>query len=94
MKLLVCDVEGTIFKVKQQIEGVKYASTMWQPIALALGEEAINEERETHKKHENGEYKNYIEWMQDTIKIHIKYGLKRDVFENIANSSEYNLGVV
>lgn len=51
MKLLVCDVEGTIFKAKFKIDGTDYPSTMWQPIAALLGEAAIEEERKTH---ENG----------------------------------------
>lgn len=44
-KLLVCDVEGTIFKANYQIEGVDYASTMWQPIDRTLGQEAAAEVR-------------------------------------------------
>lgn len=35
-KLLVCDVEGTIFEAKYKIDGTDYASTMWQPLAHCL----------------------------------------------------------
>lgn len=49
-KLLVCDVEGTIFQAKYKIDGTDYASTMWQPLAEALGPDAIKEELATHIK--------------------------------------------
>lgn len=64
MKLLVCDVEGTIFEAKNQIDGTEYTSTLWQPIAQALGEDAVAEELETHKKWANLEYNNYLEWVE------------------------------
>ena len=57
-KLLVCDVEGTIFKAQYKIDGTDFASTMWQPLAKSLGEAAIDEERETHRKWESNEYNN------------------------------------
>lgn len=53
MKLFVCDVEGTIFDAKYRIDGTEYASTLWQPIVQALGEEAVKEELLTHHKWEN-----------------------------------------
>ena len=93
MKLIVCDVEGTIFKAKYKIDGTDYASTMWQPIALALGDDAIREERETHKKWDNKEYNNYLEWVEATANIHKKYGLEKDTFFRLIESAEYSEGV-
>ena len=94
MKLLVCDVEGTIFKAEYKTEGTEYASTMWQPLARCLGDAAIEEEKESERKFHNGEYKNYAEWVEATIKIHKKYGLKRDDFYSLVNGAEYNEGVI
>lgn len=93
MKLLVCDVEGTIFKAKYRIEGTDFASTMWQPLAQRLGDPAIEEEKETHRKWDNNEYSSYLEWVEDTIRIHRKYGLHRDVFNTLIEEAEYNDGV-
>ena len=101
-KLLVCDVEGTIFKAKYKIPGTDYASTMWQPIAQALGVDAIREERDSHKKwdereklHLKGEsyYSNYLEWVKDTILIHQKYNLKKETFDELISKAIYNDGV-
>lgn len=94
MKLLVCDVEGTIFKAKYKIEGTDYASTMWQPLAHCLGETAIQEEVETHKKWENKEYNNYVDWVYATYSIHKKHKLHKRVFNSLIEEAEYVDGVV
>lgn len=93
MKLLVCDVEGTIFKSSYKIEGTDYASTMWQPIAKILGEAAIEEEKRTHLKWENQEYVSYLDWVKASITIHKNYSLKMSDFEELVKSAEYNEGV-
>lgn len=92
--LIVCDVEGTIFQAKYKIEGTDYASSMWQPIAQALGEKAVKEEYETHLKWENKEYDNYVDWVKATVAIHKKYKLKRDTFQRLIDNAEYMPGVV
>ncbi len=102
-KLLVCDVEGTIFKAEYKIPGTDFASTMWQPIAQALGEDAIREERESHIKWDRSKqlcadgrnhYKNYLEWVKDTAQMHQRHKLQRDVFETLIASAIYNDGVI
>jgi len=94
VKLLVCDVEGTIFQAKYKINGTEYASTMWQPLAHSLGDEAIAEELETHRKWDNKGYKNYLEWVKATFEIHKKHNLHKDAFNKLINNAEYNTGVV
>ncbi len=94
MKLLVCDVEGTIFKTKIRLPNTNLDSTIWQAIANELGAEAIEAEIETHRKWESGLYANYLEWMLDTIQIHKKYGLNKIKFFDIINHAEYNEGVL
>lgn len=94
MKLLVCDVEGTIFKANYRIDGTQYASTMWQPLAACLGEGAIDAEKATHEKWENGHYENYSEWVEATIAIHKDFGLHRDIFHGLIAEAEYHDGVV
>lgn len=96
-KLLVCDVEGTIFKAEYKISGTDYSSTMWQPLARELGDDAIQEELDSNIEWDqpnHGKYNgNYLEWVNDTIAIHRKYGLTKDTFERVLNSAEYNNGV-
>ena len=94
MKLLVLDVEGTLFRTDVRLPGTSLDSTIWQRIAQALGPKAAEEEVQTHRKWEEGAYKSYLEWMKETILIHRKYGLTRDLFNQLISSAEYNEGVV
>lgn len=93
MKLIVFDVEGTLFKATMKIDGTDYPSTMWQPIAYELGEAAMLEERKTHQKWDNLEYSNYLDWVKATIDIHRKYSLKKETFDGLIRRAEYNTGV-
>lgn len=97
--LIVCDVEGTIFKTdgsEYKIEGSDYAPSMWQRITCELDhkEEAQKEELKTQHKWDSGEYEKYSDWVKDTAKIHQKYGLTRHRFyDNIIKKAEYMPGV-
>jgi phosphoserine phosphatase len=90
MKLLVFDVEGTLFKTTIRLPGTEHDSTIWQGIANRLGAEAVREEIATHRRWVRGEYHNYLEWMKDTIRIHQKYGLTGTMFREVIASAEYN----
>lgn len=94
MKLLVFDVEGTLFRTDIRLPGTAVDSTIWQSIAYALGPDAIREEVETHRKWTQGHYRNYLAWMEDTIDIHRKYGLTETTFRKLISAAEYNPGVL
>lgn len=94
MKLLVLDVEGTLFKTKIRLPGTNLDSTIWQSLAFALGPDAVQEEVKTHAKWKNKEYNSYLEWMKDTITIHCKHNLTQTLFNNIIDSAQYNDGVI
>jgi phosphoserine phosphatase len=88
-RLLVMDVEGTIFSSSVRLPGTNLASTIWQAIANALGPGAVAEEIETHRRWERGEYPTYIAWMRDTIDVHRRYGLERTTFLSLIEQAEY-----
>jgi phosphoserine phosphatase len=92
-KLLVCDVEGTIFSARYKIDGMDYASTMWQPLARSLGDEGLRREKELHDRWERGEFKNYLDWVEETYRIHKELGLTKQTFEHLLPCAEYNPGV-
>ena len=93
MKILVLDVEGTLFEaISLPVTTVQ--STIWQGIAKALGPQAEIEEARTHEIHESKGYKNYLQWMEATIEIHKKYGLSASTFCNLVRSAVYNPNVV
>jgi phosphoserine phosphatase len=90
MKLLVLDVEGTLFKTTVRIPDTHFDSTIWQGIAQILGPGAVNEEVETHRRWELGSYRSYLDWMKDTISIHMRWGLTERQFQKLVSSAEYN----
>jgi phosphoserine phosphatase len=92
-RLLVFDVEGTLFQAGIRLPGTSVGSTIWQAIAAALGPDAIRAEVETHRRWGSGEYRSYLEWMKDTIEIHLRYGLSEDTFRSLVAEAAYNEGV-
>lgn len=98
IKLLFCDMEGTIFKniytrVVRDGKG-NTAANAWHAIAESLGPEALAEENATKDKWNNGEYAGYVEWMEDTIRIHQKYGLRKWTYDKVFSKVRYNSGVI
>lgn len=93
MKLLVMDVEGTLFRTNVRLPGTTIDSTIWQSIANALGPDAVEQEVETHRVWESGGYRSYLNWMKATVAIHRKFGLTQSVFQQLIRSAEYNPGV-
>lgn len=93
LKLIFFDMEGTIFKKAIPIGRTHVAPSAWMTIAKHLGKDALKEEIETQRKYKLGKYSGYIEWMEETILIHQKYGLKEKAFNGILDKIEYTHGV-
>jgi phosphoserine phosphatase len=93
MKLLVLDVEGTIFDKGYVVPGAELTSTIWQGLALALGPAAVGQEAFTHETWKNHGYRTYVDWMKDTIRIHVSNGLKQSTFDSVVGSAVYNNNV-
>ncbi len=93
IKLIFFDMEGTIFRKTHTTSKGNTAPSAWTLIAEHLGPEAHKEEDATKDKWNNREYKGYVEWMEDTIKIHKKYGLDKKFFDKVMDSIEYHPGV-
>jgi phosphoserine phosphatase len=92
VKLLVLDVEGTIFE-SMRLPETAIASSVWQAVAVALGPSAVEEEVATHAVWERGGYRSYLEWMIATIEIHRRYGLSKEIFQRIVSGIRYNANV-
>jgi len=92
IELIIFDMEGTIYKkAVHSTNGI--APSIWTRLAEHLGEDAYREEEATKAKWNRGGYSGYVEWMEDTIRIHQKYGLDRQFFEEVTSSVEYHPGV-
>jgi phosphoserine phosphatase len=93
VKLLVLDIEGTLFRTDGRLPGTSTDSAIWRGIARALGPNAIEDEIATHVRWREGQYQGYLDWMKDTISIHQRHGLTKDIFANLIKYAEYNPGV-
>lgn len=97
IKLAVFDMEGTVFKKTYRIMADKTFPSTWAAMCEICGPEAkaddqLNRERHEREGHIPGAYP-YSQWVIDTIKIHQKYGLSRDLFDEIVQSVDYFDGV-
>jgi len=93
IKLVFFDMDGTIFNNGIKDSHGNTAPSTWTVLAKHLGKEALKEEEETKVKWTNKEYKGYLDWMEDTIRIHKKYGLTKDFYYKVINSVPYFQGV-
>ncbi len=92
-KLIFFDMEGTLFRKAVSPNDTGVDPSVWVAIARELGPNALEEEKVTQKKWRRGDYRSYVEWMQDTIAIHQKYGLSKSTFQEILDSIEFMPGV-
>lgn len=93
IRLIFFDMEGTIFKKTVRNSYGNTAPSAWSLLAKHLGEKAHADEEETKKKWTQGLYAGYVEWMEDTIRMYQKYGLRRNFFDKVMSSIEYHRGV-
>ena len=93
IKLAFFDMEGTIFKKAVDPQKTIVPPSVWFVLAESLGPKALAEEKETQRKWKRREYSGYLEWMNETIKIHKKHGLSRKSFEKIVKKVEFHPGV-
>jgi|TARA_R110002050_G_scaffold281250_1_gene428557 phosphoserine phosphatase len=88
------DMEGTLLKKEYSLDNGKVAPSAWTVLAKRLGEECYEEEEKTKDKWLNGEYKGYLDWMADTVKIHKKYGLNKNLVDALTNDATLHNGAI
>jgi phosphoserine phosphatase len=93
IKFVFFDMEGTIYQKAVKTSKGNTAPSAWTLIAQHLGPEALEEEEATKDKWNNGKYAGYVEWMEDTIKVHQKYNLTKQFFEKVMEGVHYHDGV-
>lgn len=92
-KIIFMDLEGTLLKKAIHLDNGKVAPSAWTLLAERLGPDALRQEEETKDRWLNNGYKSYVEWMQDTIRIHKEHGLTATLFDEVMNSVEETLGI-
>ena len=93
IKLVFFDMEGTLFrKAKHDVRG-NVAPSAWGMLAKQLGPDGEREESESVDKWNAGQYSGYVEWMEETIRIHQKYGVTKTIFDSVMAGIDYHPGV-
>ena len=92
-KIVFLDLEGTIFQKEHRLDNGIVAPSAWTAVADCLGNNCLEEEEKTKQRWIRGEYFGYVEWMRDTIRIHQKYHLKRNIFEEVINAVDFMPGI-
>jgi len=87
-KIIFMDLEGTLLQKAIHLDDGKVAPSAWTLLAERLGPDCLKEEQETKDRWLNGGYRSYTDWMQDTIRIHQRYGLTREIFYEVIDSVE------
>lgn len=93
VKLICFDMEGTL--LQKAVPGIKsgVAPSVWEAIAEALGQNALSEEKRTQEKYKNKKYASYTEWMEETIEIHRRHRLSKEMFLRLIDNVQYTKGV-
>lgn len=87
-RILFLDLEGTLFRIPPFVSETQVAQSAWTTLAARLGEDCLRDEEASKKKWERGEYRNYMEWMDDSVRTLQKHGLTASLFENVIDSLE------
>lgn len=85
-KIVFMDLEGTLLQKAIHLDDGRVAPSAWTLLAERLGPDALREEEATKDRWLKGGYSSYVHWMQDTIRIHKKYGLTFHIFEEVIDS--------
>lgn len=94
VKMVFFDMEGTLLKKAATLGSGETYRSAWAALAQELGPSAFREEKETQQKWDSGAYRrNYLLWMEETIAIHRKYGLTKNLFCNVLGAFDYHAGV-
>jgi phosphoserine phosphatase len=93
IRIAFFDLEGTLLRKAYHLDDGRVAPSAWTLLAEKLGPNALAEENASKDKWNAKGYAGYVEWMEDTIRIHQKYGLTRAIFEEVMNSVEMIPGV-
>lgn len=92
--MIICfiDMEGTILEKNLSLDNGKVAPSAWTALAKEISEDCYLEEELTKDLWLQNKYISYTEWMKDSIRIHIKHGMKKHHLTKITNATKFHDG--
>jgi phosphoserine phosphatase len=91
--IIFLDLEGTLIDVPRIIDS-PIPRSMWQSLAAMLGQECLLEEQKSHARWLEGSIPNYIEWMDQTVRLFIQHGLVRRHVEQLSATVRPTAGII
>ncbi|CAB1250282.1 HAD family hydrolase [Vibrio cholerae] len=92
IKMFFFDMEGTLFQKNHSLDNGKVAPSAWTILAKTIGHDCYLEEEESKDRWLKGEYISYTEWMIDTVRIQMKYGMKKRHLEEVVANTQFHDG--
>lgn len=93
-KIVFFDMEGTLFAKANHLDDGIVAPSAWTLLAERLGPDCLREENESKVRWLGGGYSGYLEWMRDTVEIHRRHGLRREVFDEVLGAVQVMPGAM
>ncbi|MEE9472798.1 MAG: HAD family hydrolase [Acidimicrobiia bacterium] len=93
IKLLFFDMEGTLFASQDVVVGPDHAhhTSLWTRIFSELGSAAQVDNVAMIERWDSGDYRSYMDWVDDSLVAMCRHGLTRRLFEALVDETPYNL---
>lgn len=92
-EIIFLDMEGTVFLKDLDLDDGRVAPSAWTVLAARLGPQCLAEENASKDRWLANGYGSYLDWMRDTVDIHVRHGLTEHVFLDVVRRVEYTPGV-
>lgn len=92
--IIFLDLEGTLIRVPVYESDYDVPVSMWTVLAKMLGEECYKAEEESKHRWLESSNQQYLEWMNDSVKTFISYGLNQKIFVDLLEMIEIIPGVI
>lgn len=89
IKMVFFDMEGTLIYNRD----TKGDGSLWGRIPQALSPEAVAEDERLYAKWDNGGYRNYVAWCDESMEAFKKYGLTKKLFRELLDEAVVRDGV-
>jgi phosphoserine phosphatase len=85
-KIVFLDMEGTLLLKAHHLDDGRVAPSAWTLLAERMGSECLAAEEETKRLWLDNRYAGYLDWMAHTVAVHRRFGLRRELFEEVLSS--------
>jgi phosphoserine phosphatase len=85
-RIVFLDMEGTLLLKAHHLDDGRVAPSAWTLLAERMGPECLAAEQETKRLWLDKQYAGYLDWMAHTVAVHRRFGLRRELFDQVLAS--------